>query len=63
MANNCKSCKYYIPAFEYLTEPYYDEKGYIVRPKSEKSEEICGKNHNSRLKNKISCPYAEVKNV
>lgn len=63
MASNCISCKYYIPAFEYLTEQYYDENGYIVRPKSEKTEEICGQKHNSRLKNKISCPYAEVKNV
>lgn len=63
MASNCKTCKHLIPAFEYLSEPYYDEKGCIVRPKLEKTEEICGRNHNCRLKNKINCPYAEVENV
>lgn len=61
MASNCKICKHYIPAFEYLAEPYYDEKGRIVRTKQERTEEICGMKHNSRLKNKISCPYAEVR--
>ena len=59
MAKNCILCKHYIPSFEYITEPYRDANGRLVRPEVMKTEEICGRKHDSRLRNKVSCPYME----